>query len=392
MNKTLLIGNESQLVRLFLENRSLQVNYSFSAQLLCLLFEQPRVSNIFLENTNEIRNFCEVAWDITNIRSIIIDYSLINSLPHNVKNNLSIYLSLFPEYTSIYIVMSDLPHNDTFREFITRKFFIVQEHNLGAMNLFGKDNIYNKQDIVILGSCVARDSMEINNEISPLKLNVLEYIGRNSIASLDSKPVEYPAGLESLPSAFLTKCITYDLQKKTTEHLVSALTKDRILLLDFMDERFDLIETKNSFITNSWDYRETVLCKTYIVPDLTHKFYSQFKLDLWKANFTRLLEKIGKVASLQNIIIFAPPMTRIFYREKDVVAFDELKYKTNEYNEMLDCMKFYIECNHPDIKLIEPLPWMMFCDYRHKWGGHPYHYNNYLYMYFSGIVKRHKAV
>lgn len=392
MNKTLLIGDESQLVKLFLENRSWKKDYSFSANLLYLLFEQQKVSNLLLENTPGIRNFCEVAWDITNINSIIIEYSLIESISDSIKKNLSIFFSLFPEYTSIYIIMPVLPHGEDFLDFIDRKFFIVEAHNLGSMKLFGKDDAFNKHDIVILGSCVARDSMEMNNEISPLKLNVLEYIGRNSIASLDSKPVEYPAGLESLPSAFLTKCITYDLQKKTTEHLVNALTKERILLLDFMDERFDLIETKGTFITNSWDYRETALCKTHIVPDLIHKFYSQFKLDLWKASFTRFLEKVTQVASLQNIIVFAPPMTRIFYREKDLVVFDELKYKTNEYNEMLDCMRLYIEHNHPDIKVIEPLPWMLFCDYRHKWGGHPYHYNNYLYMYFSGIIKRHKLV
>lgn len=162
-----------------------------------------------------------------------------------------------------------------------------------------------------------------------------------------------------------------------------------MLLLDFMDERFDLVEVKDSLITNSWDYRETTLCKKHVTPDKVHKFYSQFKIELWKDNFSKFVNEVSKTCLRKNIIIFLPAMTRVFYRENDIVTFDESRYKINEYNEMLQLFKAFLADTHPDIKIIEPLPWMMFCDYRHKWGGHPYHYNNYLYMYFSRQIKNH---
>lgn len=389
MKKTVLIGNEDKAVREFITSRSYGVDYVFSADVLRLLFELPKVSNLFIENTQAVRDFCEIANDVTNINSVIISIELATSLSLNVKRNLAAFLTVFPEYTSIYVVANDSSYDISALSFITRKFYVVDASNTGTMNLLGKEQQLHKHEVVILGSCVARDSMEINNIVSPLKLNVIDYIGRNSIAAFGSKEVIYPEGSASLPSNFLTKCIAYDLEKKTVENVANSLNMHRLLLLDFMDERFDLVEVKGSLITNSWDYRETALCKTHLVPDKVHKFYSQFKLELWKDNFSIFIKEVSKSCLRKNIIIFLPPMTRVFYRESDIVTFDESRYKINEYNEMLQLFKDFLVDAHPDIKIIEPLPWMMFCDYRHKWGGHPYHYNNYLYMYFSQQVKTH---
>lgn len=389
MNKTLLIGNESKAVKEFITSRSYEVDHSFSTDVLHLLFELPRVSNVFIENTQTVRDFCEIANDITNINSVVISIELATSLPLNVRRNLAVFLTVFPEYTSIYVVANDSSYDVSALDFITRKFYVIDVSNSGTMHLFGKEEQLHKHEVVILGSCVARDSMEINNIVSPLKLNVIEYIGRNSIAAFGSKKVIYPKGSASLPSNFLTKCITYDLEKKTVEHVANSLARNRLLLLDFMDERFDLVEVKDSLITNSWDYRETTLCKKHVTPDKVHKFYSQFKIELWKDNFSKFVNEVSKTCLRKNIIIFLPAMTRVFYRENDIVTFDESRYKINEYNEMLQLFKAFLADAHPDIKIIEPLPWMMFCDYRHKWGGHPYHYNNYLYMYFSRQIKNH---
>lgn len=389
MKKTVLIGNEDKAVREFITSRSYGVDYVFSADVLRLLFELPKVSNLFIENTQAVRDFCEIANDVTNINSVVISIELATSLSLNVKRNLAAFLTVFPEYTSIYVVANDSSYDISALSFITRKFYVVDASNTGTMNLLGKEQQLHKHEVVILGSCVARDSMEINNIVSPLKLNVIDYIGRNSIAAFGSKEVIYPEGSASLPSNFLTKCIAYDLEKKTVENVANSLNMHRLLLLDFMDERFDLVEVKGSLITNSWDYRETALCKTHLVPDKVHKFYSQFKLELWKDNFSIFIKEVSKSCLRKNIIIFLPPMTRVFYRESDIVTFDESRYKINEYNEMLQLFKDFLVDAHPDIKIIEPLPWMMFCDYRHKWGGHPYHYNNYLYMYFSQQVKTH---
>lgn len=389
MNKSLLIGNVNPDINSYLTQRGEKINYALSFETLRLLFSFSSVSNLFLENSEAVREFCELANDITNIGTVIINGDELSGIDKDFAKSLAVFIDLFPEYTSVFVIRGETVSKDSDLQFMMRKFYEIESPDWKEMYINGKDPVLKKHHVVILGSCVARDSMEINNIMSPCKVSIGEYIGRNSIAAMNSNKFDYPEGSVNLPSAFLTKCITYDLEKTTAEKVVNALTKESILLLDFMDERFDLIEVDDALITNSWDYRETALCKNIVSPTNVHAFYSSYKIKLWKAGFNSLVEKASKVCSRKNIIVFAPPMTRVLYCEDKTITFDESRYKISEYNEMLDIMKGYLKDQYPDIHIIEPLPWMLFCDYRHRWGGHPYHYNNYLYMYFSRKIKTH---
>lgn len=145
MNKTLLIGNESKAVEEFITSRNYEVDHSFSTDVLHLLFELPKVSNVFIENTQTVRDFCEIANDITNINSVVISIELATSLPLNVRRNLAVFLTVFPEYTSIYVVANDSSYDVSALDFITRKFYVIDVSNSGTMHLFGKEQQLHKQ-------------------------------------------------------------------------------------------------------------------------------------------------------------------------------------------------------------------------------------------------------
>lgn len=388
MNQTLLIGSHSEATQGYIYYRGSKSDHQLTMEAINLLLSGSVINNLLLENSPSARSFCEVSHHLSEIHCIVINGSELHLLTERAKHHLAIFLELFPEFTAIYIIL-DNHAVESDLSFMTRKFFTIQYPNFSNMHLSGTDADFNKHSVVISGSCVARDSMEINNLISPVKLSVDEYIGRNSIAAINSKRLSYSPESAKLPSAFLTKCISCDLDKTTVAVLLDSLTEKSLLLIDFMDERFDLVETNGTLITNSWDYRETKLCKSEIKAERVHSFYGSYKLNLWKKNIADLFAKVGEVCAQKNIIIFLPSMTRVFYSKESMLSFDENKYKINEYNEMLGFMREYLIDKHPGIKIVEPLPWMLFCDYRHRWGGHPYHYNNYMYMYFSREVKKH---
>ncbi|WP_268988037.1 DUF6270 domain-containing protein [Cronobacter malonaticus] len=119
------------------------------------------------------------------------------------------------------------------------------------------------------------------------------------------------------------------------------------------------------------------------------RFDSTSKLNLWKKGFDVLYRDVLKIISPQNIIVIIPSMASTLYSENGFSRFESNKYAIPQYNEMLYIMNDHLMRNYNEITLVKPLPWMLFCDYRHKWGAHPYHYNNYLYLYFSRLIKKH---
>ncbi len=84
------------------------------------------------------------------------------------------------------------------------------------------------------------------------------------MAALLSEAIDYSDSDIDLPSAFLKKCIHHDLKKTALTSLVNSLSQDSVLIIDFMDERFDVLNFNERLITNSWDFRATRLAKNLI--------------------------------------------------------------------------------------------------------------------------------
>ncbi|EOV9706633.1 DUF6270 domain-containing protein [Cronobacter malonaticus] len=387
--KTIIIGDLTAGIEMFISSRGLVEKYHLPKNFIDKVFSLPATDNYFLEKPEGIESFCEIASDASNISNIVVSVPYLESLSKESKESLFLYFDLFAEYCSIYFVSDDDYDACKLENLIKRKVFFVSAKDINDLKIIGSDLFYPQKKVSIFGSCVSRDVVEISNNLTPCAIKLDEYIARNSMAALLSEAIDYSDSDIDLPSAFLKKCIHHDLKKTALQKLAHSLSKDSVLIIDFMDERFDILNFNEKLITNSWDFRATHLARKYNQPTSIIRFDSTSKLNLWKKGFDVLYRDVLKIISPQNIIVIIPSMASTLYSENGFSRFESNKYAIPQYNEMLYIMNDHLMRNYNEITLVKPLPWMLFCDYRHKWGAHPYHYNNYLYLYFSRLIKKH---
>ncbi|MET0295384.1 MAG: DUF6270 domain-containing protein [Phenylobacterium sp.] len=106
--------------------------------------------------------------------------------------------------------------------------------------------------VAIIGSCITRDIWRVLEEPLPDLL----YFSRTSLPSLTSRPV---VGLApgSAPPGELTPsqhaALLADLQKTALRTLADF--RPSHLILDFVDERYDLLEAGGAVATHSWELK-----------------------------------------------------------------------------------------------------------------------------------------
>ena len=86
--------------------------------------------------------------------------------------------------------------------------------------------------IAIFGSCVSRDSVEFMPEAE-----VVTYVARHSVTSLESPHGAEGMDLSELTSAFQERMVTNDLHGSGLERIVHTASDLDVVLLDLVDER-----------------------------------------------------------------------------------------------------------------------------------------------------------
>ena len=86
--------------------------------------------------------------------------------------------------------------------------------------------------IAIFGSCVSRDSVEFMSEAE-----VVTYVARHSVTSLESPHGAEGMDLSELTSAFQERMVTNDLHGSGLERIVHTASDLDVVLLDLVDER-----------------------------------------------------------------------------------------------------------------------------------------------------------
>lgn len=89
-------------------------------------------------------------------------------------------------------------------------------------------------EILIYGSCVSRDALEFDSE---KRLKLIDYFARSSLASSMSNNVINDIPTHNIHSSFQKRMVENDLNKSILA--IIKQSKYDILLVDFIDERFD---------------------------------------------------------------------------------------------------------------------------------------------------------
>lgn len=224
--------------------------------------------------------------------------------------------------------------------------------------------------IFILGSCVTRDPFELSTENYDIT-----YLARTSFASAFQNKKVNNIDTSNINSTFQRKMVNNDLSK-TTENILISSNPDWILI-DFIDERFNLFRTNNNEIfTLSPELVDNCLYNKEGEKILSN---SDVFFELWTNGWNKFIEIVKNNNLLDKIII-----NKVFWTNKNnkngTVVSNKYENWIHENNKWLNKLYEYVEKQN-NVKIIEYPESLLIADYNHKWGMQPYHYISEAQLY-----------
>lgn len=228
--------------------------------------------------------------------------------------------------------------------------------------------------VSVLGSFVTRDAMGF---LDKEKLGLVNYIARTSIISVVAESLNIPISDIMLESNFQKQMVNHDLNKDTIDVLLND--ESEFLVIDLIDERFEVFKTSNSYLTYSNEFIRTDLLNKKIEGK---KISFDAKSLLWKESINLLINRVCEKYHSGRIII-----NKVLYSNKFINKSGEVEEfsncnEINEKNSMLLEMYDYISLNFPDVSFIEYKE-DFYADESNKWGLSPFHFEEDFYKYFS---------
>ncbi|MFC3551481.1 DUF6270 domain-containing protein [Lysobacter cavernae] len=235
---------------------------------------------------------------------------------------------------------------------------IPQTRLLRAVRILGQEAGMT-QRVFIFGSCVSRDALEQ----VPSVFELTGYLARTSMASIGMPMVDETEVREvvaGLASPFQRRMATNDLDKGTLSAIVS--TPHDVLLIDFIDERFNLLATGSSFFSHSGELQHAGIEpgeRAVIAPG------SDAFMSLWVAGFERFLATVDVSTVVLNRAYWAE-------RFQDGSDASSLRW-IRDSNAMLQQIYDKVDARW-SLRAIDYPEDIVFADPQHRWGKAPYHY------------------
>ena len=212
----------------------------------------------------------------------------------------------------------------------------------------------------IWGSCVTRDIFS--------ELNLDEYVGdyraRTSLHSFfeDSIREDQMPNLDVITSPFQRRMVEADFRKKDLN-----LHKCEYLIIDFIDERFDIVNFENSKVTLSNELSKVidqignveVSFKRGSVEDLSH----------WRMSCEKFSKRFVGVKTILHSSRFATH--KLVNGSLEVNDKQNMILKMNEL--LLKYEQIFIEEVSP-VLIMKVIQDKIVSNVNHKWGAAPFHY------------------
>ncbi len=227
-----------------------------------------------------------------------------------------------------------------------------------------------KVKIIIHGSCITRDIFRLY----PTGFDIVEYFARFCISSTVSKP--WPAREEefsTLTSAFQRRMLLNDFNKT----LFDTLQKHDFdyFLIDFIDERFNLIQSQAAVITKSSE-----LMNSKYLEATDKKFIEirrlDYSLEKWKQDCAEYVQRLTQIIPQEKIIINGLWAEQYKDASGEIKDLDMIKNFRRAHIQRMNTLliDYYTYLAHllPQAACIS-FPAAV-ADENHEWGLSPFHY------------------
>lgn len=232
------------------------------------------------------------------------------------------------------------------------------------------------KNLIIYGSCVSRDIFNLE-ETSDFSL--LEYYARSSMASLCSAAYINEEALARIPSAFRRRMVAYDFSKAMFSENNQFNNSD-IILIDLIDERFDLVAlpsgqiiTLSNELTESGLLEDPSIAGFRIIPQ-----GSMERRKLWLQGMQRLFAFLRDRNKINSVIINKVFWSSRFDKDSET-SFPVAPALIEKANAELSWMYDVLSHELAEHQFIGFSPSLLTADEKHRWGISPFHYSEGYY-------------
>ncbi|HJW54057.1 MAG TPA: DUF6270 domain-containing protein [Burkholderiaceae bacterium] len=220
----------------------------------------------------------------------------------------------------------------------------------------------------ILGSCVSRDGF---GEHTAAFFSVETYVARTSLASAFATRPVHGVALDKIESSFQRRMVDIDINKRLESLLLT--TNADIILIDSIDERFDLFETRDGSVCTVSNelYSSGFRCDPLlgaIIPSRSEAFFTY-----WKHGWSRLIELLKRRGMLSRLRV-----NKVYWSIEHEDGSNFLPVyppeKISAANLFLERLYQHMEIDLLDSQFIVVPSQLQVGALSHRWGSSPFHY------------------
>jgi hypothetical protein len=223
-------------------------------------------------------------------------------------------------------------------------------------------------NVLIFGSCVSRDILNLDVDG---RIRLVDYYARSSFASALCPHRRTDDLTHLIESPFQRRMVRADLERSFREQLCH-FSYD-VLLIDFIDERFDLfVDERGSILTLSNEFLSTGFTPGNNRGALVRSGSSQF-FDLWQSGWSAFIAIIDSLGQRHRIRI-----NKVFWSLQTSSGDSDFQGCSArgiaDANAFLARLYDRVRADLPDTQFIDFPPSCLVACENHRWGISPFHY------------------
>lgn len=300
-----------------------------------------------------------------------IDYMIENFITRKIETkDYCLFEAAFTLAKSSIYIINQAMNNGKCKDEIKREFVSKLERQLGEY--FPE---YGYEKIAVIGSANLNQiykSFVLEYFPNDLKVPIFNFSSLISLTSKGSIDVDVYHN-----NTFRKNMVIKDFNKSLWDNIDGSY---KIMLVDLLDERTDILQNELGFYTRSEAYDSAFVDGELPIFSTIDRF-SNGCSELWMESCDRFAKKINKYGI--KVILVKNYLTNGYGKMGEVV-----KWKNNEYIQRVNCMlnKYYeyLEMQIQNVVCIIPDKKLAYTDKDYRYGCYPWYYNSF---YYSSVMR-----
>lgn len=190
--------------------------------------------------------------------------------------------------------------------------------------------------IGLLGSHNTRRA--INTICAGSKCSLAYQFCNTNLISMFARSCELPGDISEISNPFRAEMLRADWEKCFIRDIDKILENTDFLCIDFLEERFEVVQYNNSLVTKS-----DAFCDAGIIAYEDIGMTSAYRMDLWKAACLKLISILKNKYDINRVFVVKQFLCEEYGSEKEKHSFPD-REKIKEINKILsDCYTFFIQ-------------------------------------------------